>query len=72
MEATKNDLERGVWCTANERKIIEPVRVFRRNDEFLPLCYAYSDIIIWTVAVTYVSRFESVKLCFVSDTEYRA
>jgi hypothetical protein len=72
MEATKHDLEIGVWCTANEGKIIGPVRVFQRNNEFLQLYCAYSGIIIWTVMVSYVSILESVKLCFVSNPENRA
>jgi len=72
MEAAKHDLEIGVWCTANERKIIGPIIVFRRNIEFLPQFDAYSNIIIWTVTVSYVSRFESMKLRFVSNPENRA
>jgi hypothetical protein len=72
MEAAKHDLEIGVWCTANERKIIVPIIVFRRNNEFLQQSNAYSDIIICSVTVSYVSRSESVKLCFVSNPENRA
>jgi hypothetical protein len=69
MEATERDLEIGVWCRANERKIIGPILVFRRKTKFMPQCYAYSSIVIWTVTFSFVSRSESVNLCFVGNTE---
>jgi len=67
MEATKHDLEIGIWYKAKWSII-----VFRRNNEFLPQCYAYSSIIVRTVTFSYVSKSEYLKLCFVSNTENRA
>jgi hypothetical protein len=50
-------------------KNIEPAIIFRKYNEFLLLCFAYSSIIIWTVTVSYVSKSESVKLRFLRNTE---
>jgi hypothetical protein len=64
MESAKHDFEIGDWCTAHAQKIIETLIIFRKNNEFILLCFAYSSIIIWIVTISYVSKSESVKLRF--------